>query len=56
MMTITWSSSALVGPSLGIMIYQASPPLSWISIMSLSVLAAVLVLATTRRRGAVKSL
>jgi MFS family permease len=54
-MTITWSSATLVGPSLGIMTYQSSPPLLWISIMGLSFLAAVLVLATTRGDREVKS-
>ncbi|MES2921581.1 MAG: MFS transporter [Verrucomicrobiota bacterium] len=47
-MSITWSSATLVGPSLGILIYQINPPVLWISIMGLGFLAAALVLATAR--------
>jgi len=47
-MSITWSSATLVGPSLGIMTYQFNPPVLWISIMGLGFLAAALVQATAR--------
>ena len=47
-MSITWSSATLVGPSLGILAYQFSPPVLWLSVMGLGFLAALLVLATAR--------
>ena len=47
-MSISWSSATLVGPSMGILIYQFNPPVLWLSIMGLGFLAALLTLATTR--------
>ncbi len=47
-MSITWSSATLVGPALGIMTYQYSPPALWFAVMGLGFLAALLTLATAR--------
>ena len=48
-MSITWSSATMVGPTLGIMLYHFSPPVLWVSIMGLAFVSAFLVLATQWR-------
>ncbi|MEO7101315.1 MAG: MFS transporter [Luteolibacter sp.] len=45
-MSITWSSATMVGPSLGIMLYHFNPSLLWISITGVSFVSACLVLAS----------
>ncbi len=45
-MSITWSSATMVGPSLGIGLYQVSPTCLWLLILVVSFVAAGLMLAT----------
>ncbi len=47
-MSVTWSSATMFGPSLGLLLYHANPPLLWISVMGLSFVAASLALASQR--------
>ena len=47
-MSVTWSSGTMFGPSLGLLLYHANPPLLWISVMGLSFVAASLALASQR--------
>ena len=44
-MSITWSTATMVGPSLGIMFYHFSPPALWLTVMGMGLLAAWIVLA-----------
>ena len=45
-MSITWSSATMVGPSFGILLYHFNPSLLWISITGISLVSACLVLAS----------
>ncbi|MEO5714740.1 MAG: MFS transporter [Luteolibacter sp.] len=45
-MSVTWSSATMVGPSLGLIGYHFSPPLLWAGVMVSALLAALLILAT----------
>ncbi len=47
-MSITWSSATMIGPPLGITLYQSSPQILWVVIMGMSFIAALLMLATKR--------
>lgn len=44
--SITWSSATMVGPSFGIMLFHFSPPVLWGSVVGVSVAAAGLMLAS----------
>ena len=48
-MSITWSSATMVGPTFGIMLYHFSPPVLWSGVAVLSLVAACLVLASVGR-------
>ena len=54
-MSITWSSATMVGPSVGILLYHFNPPLLWISIMILSFVSASLVLASQWKRRRIET-
>ncbi len=43
-MSISWSTAIMVGPSLGIMLYHFSPPILWITVMAMGLSAAWIVL------------
>lgn len=45
-MSITWGSATMVGPSLGLMAYHFSPPLLWVGVMVSALIAALLMMAT----------
>lgn len=47
-MSITWSSATMVGPTLGIMLYHFHPPVLWMTIVVLAFVAAGLVLASRK--------
>ena len=47
-MSITWSSATMIGPPLGITLYQSNPQMLWMVIMGMSFIAALLMLATKR--------
>jgi len=49
-MSVTWSSATMVGPSLGLMAYHFSPPLLWAGVMASALLGALLILATRPAR------
>ncbi|WP_367872002.1 MDR family MFS transporter [Luteolibacter sp. Populi] len=49
-MSISWSSATMVGPSLGITMYGYNPPLLWGAIFVLCLVAAGLTLASGRKR------
>jgi len=46
--SISWSSATMIGPSLGITLWQFSPAFLWIGVLVASTTAAVLMLATRR--------
>ncbi|RYD48312.1 MAG: MFS transporter, partial [Verrucomicrobiaceae bacterium] len=46
--SISWSSATMIGPSLGITLWQFSPVVLWIGVIAASTTAAVLMLATRR--------
>jgi MFS family permease len=43
---ITWSSATMIGPALGLLCYHFSPPLLWGSVLTLSLISALLILST----------
>jgi MFS family permease len=47
-MSMTFSAATMLGPSLGIQLYEASPLALWLGLLTLSCIAAGLVLATGR--------
>lgn len=49
-MSISWSCATMIGPSMGITLYEYSPPLLWLGIFLACVVAAVLTLAGGRYR------
>ena len=50
-MSITWSTATMVGPSLGIMFYHFSPQVLWVTVMGLALLAALIILASQRGKA-----
>lgn len=50
-MSISWSGATMLGPSLGIALYEASPNLVWVATFVLALVAAGLTLAGGRARG-----
>ncbi|MEO5916688.1 MAG: MFS transporter [Luteolibacter sp.] len=53
-MSITWSSATMVGPTLGILLYHFNPQVLWMAITGLSFVAASLVLASQWKAGRVE--
>jgi predicted MFS family arabinose efflux permease len=47
-MSISWSTATMIGPSMGIALYQASPVLVWAGTFVLAIVAAGLTLAGGR--------
>ncbi|MEK7953366.1 MDR family MFS transporter [Luteolibacter soli] len=46
--SISWSSATMIGPSLGITLWQFSPAILWVGVLVASTVAAFLMLATRR--------
>jgi MFS family permease len=51
-MSITWASAVMLGPPLGVALYECSPRALWITIMAMSFAAAALMFATRQKPAA----
>jgi hypothetical protein len=54
-LAVAWSSATMIGPALGVVLYHFNPSVLWVVVTAISLVAAGVIMSTTRAFGTVKA-